>query len=95
MPNNDSKKPEPVKETKGSYIPPPNAIKPSQPEEEQMKDLTVTSIADAQIKVPDIQVVGNGDSWQIVCAFLFAPFGIWKVIELITWVVSHVSVNIQ
>lgn len=37
------------------------------PEEKQKKDLTVTSIADAQIKVPDIQVVGNGDSWQLLC----------------------------
>lgn len=67
MPNKDSKKLEPVRETKGSYVPSPNAIKPSPPEKEQMKDLTVTSIADAQIKVPDIQVVGNGDTWQLLC----------------------------
>ena len=37
------------------------------PEQETKKDLTVTSIADAKIKVPDIQVVGNGDAWQLLC----------------------------
>lgn len=36
------------------------------PDEKQTKDLTVTSIADAKIKVPDIQVVGNGDAWQLL-----------------------------
>ena len=54
MPNNDSKKPEPVKETKGSYISPPNAIKPSQPEEEQMKAV-------------ELQTQGNIETWQTVC----------------------------
>ena len=36
-------------------------------EQETKKDLTVTSIVDAKIKVPDIQVVGNGDAWQLLC----------------------------
>lgn len=31
------------------------------------KDLSVTSIEDAKVKVPDIQVVGNGDLWQLLC----------------------------
>jgi hypothetical protein len=30
------------------------------------KTLTNTSIADAQKRVPDIKVVGNGDSWQLL-----------------------------
>jgi hypothetical protein len=34
--------------------------------DETKKDLSVTSIADAKIKVPDIQVVGNGDAWQLL-----------------------------
>jgi hypothetical protein len=37
------------------------------PDEKTTKDLTVTSIADAKTKVPDIQVVGNGDAWQLIC----------------------------
>lgn len=37
------------------------------PDEKQTKDLTVISIADAKTKVPDIQVVGNGDAWQLLC----------------------------
>lgn len=36
------------------------------PEEKQTKDLTVTSIEDAKAKVPDIQVFGNGDAWQLL-----------------------------
>ena len=36
------------------------------PDEKPTKDLLVTSIADAKIKVPDIQVVGNGDAWQLL-----------------------------
>lgn len=34
--------------------------------QETTKDLTVTSIADAQTKIPDIQVFGNGDLWQLL-----------------------------
>lgn len=38
------------------------------PDEKQpTKDLTVTSITDAKAKIPDIQVVGNGDLWQLLC----------------------------
>lgn len=37
------------------------------PDEKPTKDLSVTSIADAKTKVPDIQVVGNGDAWQLLC----------------------------
>ena len=32
----------------------------------QEKDLSVVSIEDAKVKVPDIQVVGNGDAWQLL-----------------------------
>lgn len=35
-------------------------------QENTAKDLTVTSIADAQTKIPDIQVFGNGDLWQLL-----------------------------
>ena len=35
--------------------------------EHTQKDLTVTSIVDAKAKIPDIQVVGNGDTWQLIC----------------------------
>ena len=31
------------------------------------KSLDVTSVADAENKVSDIQVVGNGDSFQLLC----------------------------
>lgn len=31
------------------------------------KDLSVTSIEDAKVKVPDIQVVGDGNLWQLLC----------------------------
>lgn len=31
------------------------------------KSLDVTSINDAQAKVPDIKVVGNGDTFQLLC----------------------------
>lgn len=31
----------------------------------------------------------------LILVILLAPFGIWKVIELIIWAVSHVSVSIQ
>jgi hypothetical protein len=46
------------------------------PDEKQTKDLTVTSIADAKTKVPDIQVVGNGDAWQLLCK-AFSKEGGW------------------
>lgn len=32
-----------------------------------LKDLSVESVADAQQKVPDIKVVGNGDMFQLLC----------------------------
>jgi hypothetical protein len=32
-----------------------------------MKTLDVTSVADAQKKVSDIKVVGNGDTFQLLC----------------------------
>lgn len=31
------------------------------------KDLSVTSIEDAKVKVPDIQVLGDGNLWQLLC----------------------------
>lgn len=31
----------------------------------------------------------------LLLGLLCIPFGIWKVIELIIWAVSHVSVSIQ
>lgn len=34
--------------------------------QENTKDLSVTSIEDAKTKVPDIQVFGNGDLWQLL-----------------------------
>lgn len=36
-------------------------------QEPHTKDLTVTSISDAKTKISDIQVVGNGDLWQLLC----------------------------
>ena len=35
-------------------------------QETTTKDLTVTSIADAKTKIPDIEVFGNGDLWQLL-----------------------------
>lgn len=31
------------------------------------KDLTVTSVADAATKVPDIKVTGDGDTFRLLC----------------------------
>ncbi len=33
---------------------------------ETTKDLSIVSIEDAKVKIPDIQVVGNGDLWQLL-----------------------------
>lgn len=48
---------------------PKQTAKPKTPEPEthvEGKVLDVTSIEDAKSKIPDIQVVGNGDAWQLL-----------------------------
>ncbi len=54
--------------------------------QENTKDLTVTSIEDAQTKVPDIQVFGNGDLWQLLCKASSANGG---------WMKSTKAMNIE
>lgn len=31
------------------------------------KDLTITDVADARDKIPDLEVIGNGDLFQLLC----------------------------
>lgn len=52
---------------RSSALNPIQSTHTTMPDEKQTKDLTVTSIADAKTKIPDIQVIGNGDLWQLLC----------------------------
>lgn len=55
MPDEEQKPAKPAKSTK------PESESPA-----ETKVLDVVNIEDAKTKIPDIQVVGNGDAWQLL-----------------------------